>query len=100
MEAVKLDFLDPGKKYVATLYLDGKNAHWERNPMVWQIRKGLVEQGSMLKLDLAAGGGAAVSLLPATAEEIRINPDDFLGRTRAQVEADLTALGQIGRAHV
>ncbi len=71
VEAVKLDFLDPGKKYVATLYLDGKNAHWERNPMVWQIRKGLVEQGSMLKLDLAAGGGAAVSLLPATAEEIR-----------------------------
>ncbi|MGY6496604.1 MAG: protein kinase domain-containing protein [Microcella sp.] len=30
-----------------------------------------------------------------TAAEIRIDPEEFLGRTRAQVEADLTALGLV-----
>lgn len=70
-EKVALDFLDAGVKYAATLYLDGKKAHWQKNPMTWEIRKGWVDQKSVLKLDLAPGGGAAVSLMPATAEQVR-----------------------------
>ncbi len=68
---VALDFLDAGKSYVATLYLDGADAHWQKNPMVYQIRKGLVNDRSVLKLALAAGGGAAVSVVPATPEEMK-----------------------------
>ena len=29
---VKLDFLTKGKKYKATIYEDGKDADWEKNP--------------------------------------------------------------------
>ena len=37
-----LDFLEPGKEYVATLYTDGKDADYERNPTAYQIKKGIV----------------------------------------------------------
>ena len=37
-----LDFLEPGKQYVATLYADGKDADYEKNPTSYQIKKGLV----------------------------------------------------------
>ncbi|EXZ49434.1 alpha-glucosidase [Bacteroides fragilis str. 3397 N2] len=35
-----LDFLEPGKQYVATLYADGKDADYEKNPTSYQIKKG------------------------------------------------------------
>jgi glucan 1,4-alpha-glucosidase len=57
-----LNFLEAGKNYVATLYLDGDKAHWNDNPMEYQIQKFIVNSKSILKLKLAAGGGAAVSL--------------------------------------
>mgnify|MGYP002227087719 CR=1 FL=1 len=34
-----LDFLEPGKQYVATLYADGKDADYEKNPTSYQIKK-------------------------------------------------------------
>jgi len=62
--SVKLDFLDKDKNYTATIYEDGKNAHWEKNPYPVSIRILKVKQGSVLKLSLAAGGGTAISIMP------------------------------------
>ncbi|AHJ96056.1 glycoside hydrolase family 97 protein [Hymenobacter swuensis] len=64
-QVVKLDFLTPGQQYEATIYADGKGASWNKNPQAYQIRKQKVNSKSVLKLQLAAGGGAAISLKPA-----------------------------------
>ncbi|KAA9339286.1 glycoside hydrolase family 97 protein [Hymenobacter busanensis] len=64
-QTVKLDFLAPGRKYEATIYADGKGADWEKNPMSYQIRRQTVTSKSTLQLQLAPGGGAAVSFKPA-----------------------------------
>ena len=37
-----LDFLTPGKQYVAILYADGKDADYKENPTSYQIKKGIV----------------------------------------------------------
>ncbi|HNW60066.1 MAG TPA: glycoside hydrolase family 97 protein [bacterium] len=68
---VKLDFLDQGEKYTATLYLDAADAHWQKNPMAYRIHKGLVTSKSVLRMALAPGGGAAVSLWPASPAELQ-----------------------------
>ncbi len=64
-----LAFLPANEWYVATIYSDAPNGHWKTNPMMYQIQSVLVNSKSNLKLTLAAGGGAAVSLKKATAEE-------------------------------
>ena len=58
---LKLNFLTPGKTYVATIYEDGSDADWKTNPKSYHIRKMDVTSGTMLELKLANGGGAAVS---------------------------------------
>lgn len=68
---VSLDFLNAGKQYVATIYADGKDADWEKNPMVYEIKSYLVDSKTALKLALANGGGAAVSLKIATAADLK-----------------------------
>lgn len=67
-----LNFLDESKRYVATLYLDGADAHWERNPKSYEIKKYLVNSKNKLTLKLAAGGGAAISIKPASAEDLKM----------------------------
>lgn len=66
-----LNFLEAKKKYIATLYCDAANSHWKENPMTYEIKKVLVDATTVLKLNLAAGGGAAVSLKEANAEELK-----------------------------
>lgn len=61
---IKLDFLSPNKKYNATIYHDGKDAHWKNNPKSYKIKSETVTSKSKLKFSLAAGGGTAVSLVP------------------------------------
>ena len=61
---IKLDFLSPNKKYKATIYQDGKTAHWEKNPINYEIKTMTVTSKSKLKLILAAGGGTAISFVP------------------------------------
>jgi hypothetical protein len=61
-----LDFLEPGKEYVATLYADGKDADYEKNPTSYQIKKGLVTDKTKLSVKLARSGGFALSLVEAT----------------------------------
>jgi hypothetical protein len=61
---IKLDFLSPNKSYKAVIYQDGKSAHWEKNPINYEIKTMTVTSKSKLKLVLAAGGGTAISFVP------------------------------------
>jgi hypothetical protein len=63
---VSLDFLDKGKKYVATIYADANNADWKDNPEAYQINRYIVDANTKINLKLAKGGGAAISFMPAT----------------------------------
>jgi hypothetical protein len=60
----KMDFsfLAPGKTYVATIYADGKGAHYKTAPQAYAIRKVLVHSGSKLSQWVAPGGGYAISI--------------------------------------
>ena len=60
---VTLNFLEPGKKYIATIYADGPNAHWKDNPQPYVITHRVVDNTSTLSLHMAPGGGAAVSIM-------------------------------------
>jgi len=62
--AVALNFLDKNKKYEATVYADADNADWKTNPEAYKITRLTVTGKSVLKLKLAKGGGAAVSIKP------------------------------------
>ena len=68
---MSLSFLDNGKKYIATIYRDADNAHWKENPEAYTIEKFIVDNKTNLLLNLAAGGGAAVSLMLANAAEVK-----------------------------
>ena len=61
---IKLDFLDPGRKYEATIYADAKDADYRDNPQAYVITKKKVTSKSVLKLHSAPGGGFAVSIKP------------------------------------
>lgn len=62
---LRLDFLTPGKKYIATVYADAKDAHYLSNPQAYTIRKGIVTAKSVLRLKAAPGGGYAISIMEA-----------------------------------
>lgn len=61
---IPLNFLDKEKKYVATIYADAADADWKNNPEAYRINKITVTSGTTLKLKLAKGGGAAISIKP------------------------------------
>lgn len=65
------EFLDSDIWYVATIYGDSKDSHWKNNPMSYSIKKGLVNKKTKLDLQLAAGGGAAISVVKATGEDLK-----------------------------
>ena len=58
-----LDFLTPGKQYVATLYADGKDADYKENPTSYQIKKGIVTNKTKMSVKEARSGGFALSLI-------------------------------------
>lgn len=60
---IKLDFLDAGKKYNATIYADAKEAHFEKNPQAYTIQKMVVTNKTELNLKAAPGGGFAISII-------------------------------------
>ena len=66
---LKLDFLEAGKKYIATVYADAPDAHYKDNPQAYIIRKGTVTSKTALKLKAAPGGGYAISIYEASKEE-------------------------------
>jgi hypothetical protein len=70
-QTVPLNFLETGKTYVAELYLDAPDAHWDTNAMKYTVSKALVDAKTTLNLKLAAGGGAAVRIRPAVGDEAK-----------------------------
>ncbi len=62
--ALKLDFLDPNRKYEATIYQDAKDADYLSNPQAYVISRKTVNSKTVLKLNAVPGGGFAVSLKP------------------------------------
>ena len=64
LSTVKLDFLDKGVKYEATIYADAADADYKTNPQAYTISKKTVTAKSVLKLNAAAGGGYAISIKP------------------------------------
>ena len=62
---LKLNFLDKGKKYIATIYADAKNANYRTNPQAYVISKKTVNSNTVLKLKAVPGGGYAISIKPA-----------------------------------
>ena len=59
---IKFDFLTPGKKYIATVYSDTKDAHYKDNPQAYKIKKYVVTNKSKLSQFCAPGGGYAISI--------------------------------------
>lgn len=57
-------FLEPGKKYEATIYADAADAHYATNPQAYKISKKKVSAKTKLKMKAAPGGGYAISLKP------------------------------------
>lgn len=62
--SVKLDFLEKGKTYKATIYADGKDADWETNPTAYEIIEKQLTADDELVVVMAKGGGQAISFLP------------------------------------
>ena len=63
---VALDFLEPNQVYVAKIYADAADAHYKTNPQAYTIREVRCTSKSVLKQNVAAGGGYAVSFRKAT----------------------------------
>ena len=61
---ISLQFLQPGKKYIATIYADAADADYQKKPEAYQITKKTVTADMTIHLVLANGGGAAVSFIP------------------------------------
>lgn len=68
---ISFNWLPEGKTYLATIYADGKDASWDKNPQSYNIRKVRVTSKSKLKQQLATGGGVAISIKEASKEELK-----------------------------
>jgi glucan 1,4-alpha-glucosidase len=69
---LSLSFLEKGNKYTATIYRDGPGADWKDNPEIYTIEKFIVDSNTKLRIELARGGGTAVSLFPASENDLKI----------------------------
>lgn len=55
-------FLDEGQEYTAKIYKDGPDAHYDTNPQSYEIEERTINSNDVLDINLAAGGGFAISL--------------------------------------
>ena len=69
--SISFNFLQPGIKYVATIYADAKNAHYKTNPQAYTIRKVIVTNNSKLSQYCAPGGGYAISIATGDKENMK-----------------------------
>ena len=58
---VPLQFLEPGRKYEATIYRDADDAHYKDNSQAYVIEKKSVTSDDSLPITMAPGGGFAIS---------------------------------------
>ena len=63
LSKISFEYLDPDKKYIATVYSDAKNAHYKINPQAYTIKKGIITNKSKLTIQSAPAGGYAISLI-------------------------------------
>lgn len=61
---VSLGFLEPGRKYVATIYKDGPKADIDKRTDDYVIEQRTVTHRSNLRIRVVKGGGFAVSIKP------------------------------------
>ena len=61
---IDMSFLPVGVKYDVTIYADAPAADWKTNPQAYTITHKTVTNKDRLKLRLAPGGGAALSIVP------------------------------------
>jgi hypothetical protein len=61
---IDLSFLPAGKKYIATIYADTKDAHYKTNPQAYTITNQTVTSKTKLRVFTAPGGGCAVKIVP------------------------------------
>jgi glucan 1,4-alpha-glucosidase len=59
---IDFSFLDKGKKYELTVYKDAPDASWDENPEAYVIEKITITNKTKLKVNLARGGGFAMSV--------------------------------------
>ncbi|QTE22464.1 glycoside hydrolase family 97 protein [Polaribacter cellanae] len=59
---INFDFLDENTSYEAKIYKDGKNAHWNDNPLDIDIETVEITKKDKQTFTLAAGGGLAISI--------------------------------------
>ncbi|HEX9600904.1 MAG TPA: glycoside hydrolase family 97 protein [Mariniflexile sp.] len=60
---ITFDFLEKGKKYMATIYADTKDAHYKTNPQAYTIKTKKVTSKSKLSQVSVPGGGYAISII-------------------------------------
>ena len=61
---IKLDFLDAGRKYEATIYADAADANYLTNPQAYTVTTKKVDAKTTLKLKAVSGGGYAITIRP------------------------------------
>ena len=60
---ISFDFLDQRTNYIATIYSDAPDAHYQTNPKAYNIKKYVVTNTSQLSQVCAPGGGYAISII-------------------------------------
>ncbi|RTE55472.1 alpha-glucosidase [Arenibacter aquaticus] len=61
---IDLDFLETDQEYDITFYEDTKETHCKTNPEAYQVRKGKVRKGDVIKAVMAPGGGHCMWIRP------------------------------------
>jgi len=59
---IDLSFLPKGQAFEATIYEDADNTHFLHNKEAYNIRKQIVNSGTVLEVKMAPGGGNAIHL--------------------------------------
>jgi len=60
---IDFGFLDEGKTYKATIYMDGEDANYRSNPTALDIEEAEISSDMTRTFTLAEGGGLAISLM-------------------------------------
>ena len=68
---LRLNFLEPGLQYIATVYADAKGTDYDKNPQGYVIQKGVVTSKTTLDIHSGRGGGFAISIKKATKNEVK-----------------------------
>ena len=62
---IDFNFLDKGREYIATIYADAKDAHYQTNPQAYSIKTKKLTSKSKLEQLVVPGGGCAISIKEA-----------------------------------